>query len=74
MVEPAYKGLSGRRRMKEYLEAQGYRVGKHRVARLMRLMGLKAIYPKPKTSKAHPEHKIYPYILRNLEITRSNQV
>ena len=64
----------GKRRMKEYLETRGYRVGKHRVARLMRLMGLRAIYPRSKTSKAHPEHKVYPYLLRNLEITHPNQV
>jgi putative transposase len=66
--------ILGKRRMKEYLETQGHSVGIRRVARLMRLMGLKAIYPRPKTSKAHPEHKIYPYLLRDLEIDRPNQV
>ena len=40
----------------------------------MRIMGLEAIYPKPKTSRPHPEHKIFPYLLRNLNIERSNQV
>jgi putative transposase len=40
----------------------------------MRLMGIEAINPKPKTSKPHPEHKIYPYLLRNLKIDRTNQV
>jgi len=66
--------IYGKRRMREYLETQGYRVGIRRVARLMRLMGLRAIYPRPKTSKAHPGHKIYPYLLRGLEINRPNQV
>jgi putative transposase len=40
----------------------------------MRLMGLEAIYPKPRTSRPHPEHKIYPYLLRDLSIERPNQV
>jgi putative transposase len=40
----------------------------------MRLMGIQAIHPGPKTSKPHPQHKVYPYLLRNLEINRANQV
>ena len=60
--------------MTAYLKRLGYRVGKKRVRRLMRQMGLQAIYPKPKTSRKHPEHKIYPYLLKGLEITRPNQV
>lgn len=64
----------GKRRMREYLAMKGYRVGKERIARLMRLMGLRAIYPKPSTTKAHPNHKVYPYLLRGLKISRPNQV
>lgn len=51
-----------------------YKVNRKKVQRLMRLMGLQAIYPKPKTSRPHPEHKVYPYLLRNLNIERANQV
>jgi len=49
-------------------------VGRHRVRRLMRLMGLEAIYQAPRTSDPHPEHRIYPYLLRNLEISWPNHV
>ncbi|MCP4992719.1 MAG: IS3 family transposase, partial [Gammaproteobacteria bacterium] len=45
-----------------------------RVSRLMRLMGIQAIHPGPKTSQPHPQHKVYPYLLRNLNIDRANQV
>jgi len=61
-------------RMTAYLKRQGEAVGKKRVRRLMRQMGLYAIYPKPKTSQPHPEHKIFPYLLRGVDITRPNQV
>lgn len=64
----------GSRRMTEYLGRQGYTVNRKRIQRLMRMMGIEALYPKPKTSKAHPEHKVYPYLLRDLEITAPNQV
>lgn len=64
----------GSRRMRAILKDRGYPVGRQRIQRLMRLMGLEAIYPKPNLSKPHPEHKVYPYLLRNLEITGSNQV
>ena len=64
----------GSRSMRNYLQRLGYNINRKRVQRLMRLMGLEAIYPKPKTSKPHPEHKIYPYLLRGLKIKRSNQV
>lgn len=64
----------GSRRMTAYLRRQGYRVNRKRTQRLMRLMGIEALYPKPKLSKAHPEHKVYPYLLRNLVITTPNQV
>jgi len=61
-------------RMTAHLKRQGEAVGEKRVRRLMRQMGLYAIYPKPKTSRSHPEHKIFPYLLREVEVTRPNQV
>ena len=64
----------GSRSMRNYLRRLGYNINRKRVQRLMRLMGLEAIYPKPKTSKPHPENKIYPYLLRGLKINRPNQV
>jgi len=64
----------GARQMARWLRRQGHRVNRKRVGRLMRLMGLSVIYQTPNTSKPHPEHKIYPYLLRNLPITRANQV
>lgn len=64
----------GSRQMARHLRREGYCVGRHRVRRLMRLMGIEAIYQTPRTSDPHPNHKIYPYLLRDLEITHSNQV
>ncbi len=64
----------GSRSMRNHLRRLGYKINRKRVQRLMRLMGLEAIYPKPKTSRPHPEHKVYPYLLRNLTIDRPNQV
>jgi len=64
----------GSRQMVRQLRREGIYIGRHRVRRLMRLMGLQAIYQAPRTSDPHPEHRIYPYLLRNLEITRPNQV
>jgi len=64
----------GSRQMARRLHRDGIRVGRHRVRRLMRLMGLAAIYQAPRTSVPHPAHRVYPYLLRNLAITRSNQV
>ena len=64
----------GRRRMTAWLRRQGYKVNPKRVSRLMKLMGLVAIYPRPKTSQKHPEHKIYPYLLKDVPIVRPNQV
>jgi len=64
----------GSRSMRNHLRRLGYKVNRKRVQRLMRLMGLEAIYPKRKTSRPHPDHKIYPYLLRNLKIDRPNQV
>jgi len=64
----------GSRQMARWLRRQGHRVNRKRVGRLMRLMGLSVIYQKPNTSKPHPDHKIYPYLLRDLKIDRPNQV
>jgi putative transposase len=64
----------GSRSMRNHLRRLGYKINRKRVQRLMRLMGLEAIYPKPRTSRPHTGHKIYPYLLRDLSIERSNQV
>jgi putative transposase len=64
----------GSRQMVRRLRRDGLPVGRHRVRRLMRLMGLEAIYQTPRTSDPHPGHRIYPYLLRNLEVTRANHV
>lgn len=64
----------GSRRMVAHLAQQGYQVNRKRVQRLMHQLGLQAVYPKPKLSKRHPEHKVYPYLLRGVEIASVNQV
>jgi putative transposase len=64
----------GTRGMRDYLIRQGHKVNRKRVQRLMRLMGIQSVAPKPNTSKPSKEHKIYPYLLGGLEISRSNQV
>lgn len=64
----------GSRSMVTFLKKLGYDKNRKRIQRLMRLMGLEAIYPKKKTSKPNPAHKIYPYLLRNLCIDHPNQV
>jgi putative transposase len=64
----------GVRRMTAWLRSQGYPVNHKRIARLLRTMGLETIYPKPCTSQTHPTHRIYPYLLRGVPITRVNQV
>jgi putative transposase len=64
----------GSRQMVRQLLRDGVRVGRHRVRRLMRLMGLEAIYQAPKTSAPHPAHRIYPYLLRNVTIDRPDHV
>ena len=64
----------GSRRMVAYLAQQGYQVNRKRVQRLMRQLGIEAVYPKPKLSKRHPEHQVYPYLLRDVEIDSVNQV
>jgi putative transposase len=64
----------GSRQMKRFLRRQGYRVNRKRVHRLMQKMGLTPIYQAPRTSQPHPEHRIYPYLLRHLEVTEPNHV
>jgi putative transposase len=64
----------GSRRVTAWLNSQGHEVNRKRVQRLMRLMGLEALYPKRRTSQPGAGHKIYPYLLRDLEITRPDQV
>jgi len=64
----------GSRRMTTWLLAQGEVVNRKRVQRLMRRMGLEAIYPKPRLSQRGPEARIYPHLLRNVAIVRPDQV
>jgi putative transposase len=64
----------GSRRMTAWLRQQGFVVNRKRVQRLMRQLGLEAIYPKPKLSQKHSAHVVYPYLLRGLAITDANQV
>ncbi len=64
----------GSRGMTRHLPRSGYWVGRKRIRRLMRKMGISAVYPKPRLSKPHPEHRIYPYLLRDLPVDRPNQV
>ncbi len=64
----------GSRQITACLPRSGLHAGRHRVRRLMGMMGLQAIYKSPDTSKKHPQHMIYPYLLRKLSITRPNQV
>lgn len=63
----------GARHMMRHVRRAGYRVGRKRISRLMRLMGLAAIYQKPNTSRSHPQHRVYPYLLRGLQIDRLGQ-
>ena len=64
----------GIRRMTAWLHTQGHAVNHKRIQRLLRRMGLTAIYPGPRTSVPHPDHRVYPYLLRGRPITRANQV
>ncbi|MGH6939751.1 IS3 family transposase [Hypericibacter sp.] len=64
----------GSRQMVFQLRREGIEVGRHRVRRLMRLMGLQAIYQAPRTSTPHPAHRVYPYLLRDMTVERPDQV
>ena len=64
----------GSRKMVVFLKVMGHAVNRKRVQRLMRQIGLAAIAPGPNTSRPHPEHKVYRYLLRGMPVTRPNQV
>ena len=64
----------GSRQMARHLRREGYTVGRKRVRRLMAKMGLEPIYQRPRTTVPHPDHQIYPYLLREMVIERPNQV
>ena len=64
----------GSRQITAYLPQSGFSAGRHPVRHLKAIMGLQSIYKGPNTSKKHPQHRVYPYLLRKLAITRPNQV
>ena len=64
----------GSRQMARHMQRKGHKCGRHRVRRLMRKMRLVPIYQTPNTSKKHPQHKLWPYLLKDLPITRPSQV
>ena len=64
----------GSRRIRDWLQDEDHDVNRKRVQRLMRLMGIMAVYPKPRTSRPENGHKIYPYLLRGMTVHRPNQV
>jgi putative transposase len=66
--------FAGARMLRDLLRQEGLAIGRRHVATLMRRMGLEALYRKPRTSHRHPAHTIYPYLLRDLTISRSNHV
>jgi putative transposase len=66
--------FAGARMLRRLLAANGSKVGRRHVKTLMRRMGIEALYRRPRTTKPEPGHKIYPYLLRGLEIVRANQV
>jgi putative transposase len=66
--------FAGSRMLRDLLNAEGAKIGRRHVATLMRRMGIEAIYRRPNTSKPAPGHKVYPYLLRDLPVTRPDQV
>ncbi len=66
--------FAGARMLRDFLRRDGHAVGRRHVASLMRRMGIEAVYRKPHTSQGHPAHRVYPYLLRHLEITHPNHV
>lgn len=64
----------GSRSIRDQLQDKGHQIGRQHVSTLMKKMGIAAMYRKPRLSKPHPDHKVYPYLLRGLEITRANHV
>ena len=73
-VEYTKHPFYGSRRMTVVLKKTGHKVNRKRVQRLMRMMGLAGMAPGPNTSRPHPEHKVYPYLLRGIPVVRPNQV
>ena len=66
--------FAGSRMMRDLLRGEGVAIGRERVASMMRRMGVEALYRRPNMSKPAPGHKIYPYLLRGLDVVRPNQV
>jgi putative transposase len=66
--------FAGARMLRDLLRREGHRIGRKRVRTVMARMGIEALYRKPHTSQRHPAHRVYPYLLRHLAITRSNHV
>lgn len=66
--------FAGARMLRDLLTREGFRVGRRHVSTLMRRMGIEALYRKPNTSRRHPAHTVYPYLLRGLTVDRPNQV
>ncbi len=66
--------FAGSRMLRDFLRLQGFEVGRRHVGTLMRRMGIQALYRKPNTSKRHPAHPVFPYLLRGLAISQANQV
>jgi len=64
----------GSRQMRNRLRLEGHKVNRKRIQRLMRVMGIEALYPKRNLSRPHPEHKVYPYLLRGMDIDKPNKV
>jgi putative transposase len=66
--------FAGSRMLRDLLRGEGVEIGRQRVARMMKRMGIEALYRRPNTSKPNPAHKIYPYLLRSVAVERPNQV
>src|SRR5437016_8617542 len=66
--------MSGSGMLRDLVSAEGCKIGRRHVTTLMKLMGIEALYRRPRTTKPEPGHKIYPYLLRGMEIARPNQV
>jgi len=64
----------GSRKIRDVLSRKGFKINRKRVQRLMRIMGLESIAPRKRTSIPHPDHKVYPYLLRGLDISHADQV
>ena len=66
--------FAGSRMLRDLLAQEGLKVGRKHVATLMKRMGIEALYRKPRTTRKHPQHRVYPYLLRGLTIDRPNQI